>query len=123
MTFVAGTPLSAADLNDALASDSPTNFTTNTPAGSGWIRFLLGGALVEINWNASGTIPATTSQTLDYTIPAVYRPANLVALAGAAGATGNRLAAGSAAPDGTLIAYNGHTASAVVHLHGIYKPA
>lgn len=119
----AGLPASWVDVLALVATDSPTTFTTTTPAGSGWIRFLLGGALVEINWNASGTIAATTSQTLDYTIPAGYRPADLVALAGAAGATGNRLAAGSAAPDGTLIAYNGHAASAAVHLHGIYMPA
>ena len=123
MTFVAGTPLSAADLNDALASDSPTTFTTTSPAGTGWYRFLLGGALVEFHWVSTGTVAATTSVTPDFTIPAAYRPAARAAVAAAAGVSNARTAACWVDPDGTWQVYNGHTAATVISIHGKYKPA
>lgn len=123
MTFVAGTPLSAADLNDALASDSPTTFSTTTPAGTGWYRFLLGGALVEFHWVSTGTVAATTNVTPDFTIPAAYRPAARTAIAGAAGAVGPRLAGVAIDADGTWQVYNGHSSAVVINAHGTYKPA
>lgn len=122
MTFVAGTPLSAADLNDALASDSPTTFTTTTPAGTGWYRFLLGGALVEFHYLSTGNIPATTTQTLDFTIPAAYRPAEKTTV-GAASSTTTKLGACVIDSAGAITFCNGHTSAAVAYAHGTYKPA
>ena len=37
MAFTAGTPLSAAALNDAVGYTTPTPFTTTTPAGAAGI--------------------------------------------------------------------------------------
>lgn len=122
MTFVAGTPLSAADLNDALASDSPTTFSTTTPAGSGWYRFLLGGALVEFHFISTGNISSGTTQTLDVTLPSAYRPADKTAV-GAASSTTTKLAACVIDSAGAITFYNGHTSAAVAYAHGTYKPA
>lgn len=123
MTFVAGTPLSAADLNDALASDSPTTFSTTTPAGTGWYRFLLGGALVEFHYESSDTVASQTEVSPSgLTLPAAYRPASRAPLAAVSNAT-QRPGAAAINSDGTWSIYNWQNSAQVVACHGIYKPA
>ena len=123
MALSAGSVASAADVLALVATDSPTTFTTTTPAGSGWYRYLLGGALVEFHWISTGTVSATTSVTPDFTIPAGYRPAARTAIAGVAGASSPRLADVALDSDGTWQVYNGHSSATVINAHGIYKPA
>ena len=123
MTFVAGTPLSAADLNDALASDSPTTFSTTTPAGTGWYRFLLGGALVEFHWNSTGTVAAGGDAAPDFTIPSGYRPAERTPIAPTSGSSAPRVAAADVRTDGTWRVYNDYSVASIINVHGTYKPA
>ena len=123
MALSAGSVASAADVLALVATGSPTTFTTTTPAGSGWYRYLLGGALVEFHWVSTGTVAATTSVTPDFTIPAGYRPAERTAIAAVAGSANARSAACWIEPDGTFQVYNNHTAATVINAHGIYKPA
>jgi len=122
MTFVAGTPLSASDLNDALGADSPTTFTTTTPVGTGWYRFLMGGEEVEFHFLSTGNVSSATTVTLDFTIPATYRPAEKTAI-GAASSTTTKLGACVIDDAGVITYYNGHSSSAVAYAHGKYKPA
>ena len=123
MTFVTGTPLSAADLNDALASDSPTTFTTTSPAGSGWYRFLLGGALVEFHYESTGTVASQTEVSpVGLTLPAAYRPAGRSPLASVSSSV-QRPGGAAINPDGTWSIYNWQNSAQVVACHGTYKPA
>lgn len=122
MTFVAGTPLSAADLNDALGADTPTTFTTTTPAGGGWYRFLMGGEEVEFHFVSTGNVASGTTVTLDFTMPAAYRPAEKTAIS-AASSTTTRLGACVIDDVGAIKFYNGHSSPAIAYAHGKYKPA
>lgn len=122
MTFVAGTALSAAALNDALSVDAPTTFTTTTPAGAGWYRFLLGGEEVEFHYVSSGNVTSGTTVTLDFTMPAAYCPAEKTAIS-ASSSTTTKLGACVIDDVGAITFYNGHSSSAVAYAHGKYKPA
>ncbi len=120
MAFTAGTPLSAAALNDAVGYTTPTPFTTTTPAGAGWYRKV--GSLIEVHYSSTGTVAAGAQITIT-TLPAGYRPAERTALAAAVGSAGIRPGVAFVDPDGTLAIYNAHTSSAPVYIHGMYAPA
>lgn len=122
MALSGGSPASAADVLALVATDTPTTFTTSTPVGSGWYRFLLGGALVEFYFISTGNVSSATTVTLDVTLPAAYRPTDKTAL-GAASSTTTKLAAAVVDSAGAVTYYNGHSSSAVAYIHGIYKPA
>ena len=122
MTFVAGTVLSAADLNDALATGTETTFTTTTPAGSGWYRSLFGGAFTEFWFLSTGNVSSATTVTLDVTLPVGSRPTDKTPLS-AASSTTTKLAAAVVDSAGAVTVYNGHSSPAVVYIHGIYPNA
>lgn len=118
--FTAGTPLSAAALNDAVGYTTPTTFTTTTPAGAGWYRKV--GSLVEVHYESTGNVSADAEVT-PYTFPVGYRPAGRVALAACAGAASTRSAVAAVNADGTLNVRNAFTSATVVQCHGLYAPA
>ena len=122
MTFWLAPVASAADLNDALASDSPTTFSTTTPAGTGWYRFLLGGHW----WSSTGSRRDRRGDDERHAglhHPGRLPPAARTAIAGVAGASSPRLADVAIDSDGTWQVYNGHSSATVINAHGTYKPA
>lgn len=119
MAFTAGTPLSAAALNDAVGYTTPTSFTTTTPAGAGWYRKV--GSLVEVHYESTGTVAGTTAVTIT-TLPAGYRPAGMTAIA-AGTLSSTRPGAASVAANGDLVIYNWNSSAAIVYCHGLYAPA
>lgn len=123
MALSAGNEASASDVLALVATDSPTTFTTTTPAGSGWYRSLLGGQLVEFHWNSTGTVAAGGDATPDFTIPSGYRPAERTPIAATSGSTAARVAAADVRADGTWRVYNDYTVASIINAHGIYKPA
>ena len=119
MAFTAGTPLSAAALNDAVGYTTPTAFTTSTPAGDGWYRRV--GSLVEIHWVSSMTV-ASGVVAAPYVLPTGFRPATRTAIACSSGNSA-RLASGFVEPDGTINVYNGSGGTSPLACHGLYAPA
>ena len=102
MAFTAGTPLSAAALNDAVGYTTPTSFTTTTPA--------------------TGTVAAGAQITIT-TLPAGYRPADETAVAAACGTSGKRTCASTIDAAGVWVLYNNHTSAAPVFAHALFAPA
>ena len=119
MAFTAGTPLSAAALNDAVGYTTPTSFTTTTPAGAGWYRKV--GSLIEVHYESTGTVASTTAVTIT-TLPVGYRPAGMTAIA-AGTLPSTRPGAASVAANGDLVIYNWNSSAAIVYCHGLYAPA
>lgn len=119
MAILAGQPASAADVLALLQMGSKVNFTTTTPAGSGWHRTLQGGEFTEFFFLSTGNVSATTTQTLDYTMPVDNRPTDKTPLS-AASSTTTKLAAAVVDSAGAVTVYNGHSSPAVVYIHGIY---
>lgn len=123
MALSAGSVASAADVLALVATDSPTTFTTTSPAGSGWYRYLLGGALVEFHFESTGTVASQTEVSpAGFTVPAGYRPAGRTPLA-AVSSSSQRPGAAAINSDGTWSVYNWQNSVQVVACHGIYKPA
>ena len=120
MAFTAGTPLSAAALNDAVGYTTPTTFTTSSPAGDGWYRQV--GSLVEVHWVSSGTV-ASGVVAAPYVLPTGYRPAERTCIAAAAGGTSIRPAHAIVDPNGDIQVYNAHTSATVIEFHGLFLPA
>ena len=122
MAILAGQPASAADVLALLQMGSKVTFTTTTPAGSGWHRTLQGGEFTEFYFQSTSNVSATTTVTLDYTMPVGNRPTDKTTITAAASTT-TRLAAAVVDSAGAVTVYNGHSSSAVVYIHGIYPNA
>ena len=120
MAFTAGTPLSAAALNDAVGYTTPTAFTTTTPAGSGWYRKV--GSLIEVHYSSTGTV-ASGAQITITTLPTGYRPADETAVAAACGTSSKRTCASTIDAAGVWVLYNNHTSAAPVFAHALFAPA
>lgn len=120
-----GGPLPGSWINavtDSINGDTPTTFTTTTPAGTGWYRYLLGEALVQVHWESTGTVAATTSVGPDFTFPAGYRPAARTALT-AVQVTTTRTASAVIAADGSFAVYNGDSSARAMIVDGIFAAA
>lgn len=122
MAITAGSVASAADVNALLAATTPTTFTTTTPAGSGWYRTLLGGTLVQLHFESTGTVAATTAVTLNFTLPTGYRPAGRTPMTCTTG-TSPRPGAANVLADGTITVYNSQSSSTTIYVDDVFAAA
>ena len=118
----AGLPASWADVVALIQGEDPINFTTTTPVGTGWYRKLLGGTLVQMHWESTGTVAATTSVAPDATLPAGYRPAARTALSVVSG-TSTRSGAAAIGADGNFGVYNSDSTARPMIVDGIFAAA
>jgi len=116
MTFTAGTVLSAANLNAALAAATPTTFST-TPTGSGWYTTV--GPWAVVYFATTANITAGAQQTV-YTLPAAVRPDAPVVMAVAGATSLTRPASGVVNTDGTVVVRNNYTSDSPLSGYAVY---
>lgn len=122
MAIAAGNVISAADVLAALVTvDTQTTFTTTTPAGAGWWRWV--GPFIELYYASSGNLTSGTSFTSAVILPAGARPLQMIPAAAAGGVALDREANGAINTNGTFTVRNNYSGSTTVSLYALFIPA